>query len=356
MLGEICEILGWRAGLDDTLPRLRIRAGSFFVIAPELIGSSGEVCRDVRMLLEGFSEGVNDDVLLGACIVGVGISSPFSDPFILAFDASATSTSRFKYSAVSMDIGGVSSECTFVGGSRMRVAGVIGALNDFCMPDPSSIALEVRRGGGAIKTSGRGSGETDSFEELPRLIGCCIGVFCREVAGVDEFLLALRGVPRGGGHGVCACCAKALASNGAAASGGGGRFLCGFMLGDSRTTLAGVRELTDLRRPPLPLLPLLFFPIIGDCPGSTCAGIWLPLCNICGLGMWVRCWWASSAGDVNGLNAPGMTKSGIWRENSVSRGVTAGDTRGVKVNCWGDLVVQRVTKRQVDLRGPLCTC
>jgi len=194
MLGEICDIFGWRAGLDDTLPRLRIRAGSFFVIAPELTGSSGEVCREVCTLLDadGFNEGVNDGVLLlGAGIVGVGISSPFSDPFILAFDASVTSTSRFKYSAVSMDIGGVSSECTLVGGSRMRVAGVIGALNDPCTPGPSSFALEILRGGGAIRTSGRGSGETDSFEELPRLVGCCVGVLCREVAGVEEFLLAL---------------------------------------------------------------------------------------------------------------------------------------------------------------------
>jgi hypothetical protein len=264
-------------------------------------------------------------------MVGVGISSVFWESEVvvamLALDASVTSTSRFRYSEVSIDIGGVSSDRTLVFGSRISDAGVTGALNPFCVVVTAGFSEPVfRRGGGAIRTSGSGSGDTDSFEEPSRLCGICIGVFCSD-AGVNEpFLVALRGVP--GYVCCCACWAKEVANFGV--SGGGGRFLCGFILGDSRTTRAGFRDcVTDFRRP---LLLLPFFPMAGDSSDSSigciCAG---RLCDICGLGMWVRCWWALSAGDVKGLKAPGITKSGMCRVYSVSRGVTAGDTRGVKI-------------------------
>jgi len=127
MLGEI---LGCKAGLEETLPRLRLfRAGSFLVIAPGFIGSSGEVCREIP--LDGFNEGVNDGVLLLERFkVGVGISSPYCLPFILvAVDESGASTSRFKYSEVSIDIGGISSVGKLVFGSLISEAGVTGAFN-----------------------------------------------------------------------------------------------------------------------------------------------------------------------------------------------------------------------------------
>ena len=118
------------------------------------------------------------------------------------------------------------------------------------------------------------------------------------------------------------------------------RFRCGFMLGDSRTTRAGFLEVADFRRP-LGMLP--FFPRTGDWDGSasTCCigggggggGGGGALCAMCGFDMWVRWWWASRAGEVNGLKVPGMTKSGRGRENSVSRGVTAGETKGVNMIC-----------------------
>jgi hypothetical protein len=221
-------------------------------------------------------------------MVGVGISSVFCESevvvIMLALDASVTSTSRFKYSEVSIDIGGVSSDRTLVFGSRINDAGVTGALNPFCVTVTVGFSGHVfRRGGGAIRTSGSGSGDTDSFDEPSRLCGICIGVFWSDAGVKEPFLVALRGVP---GYVCCACWANVVANFGV--SGGGGRFLCGFILGDSRTTLAGFRDVTDFRRP---LLLLPFFPMTGDSADSSigciCAG---GLCDICGLGMWVRCW------------------------------------------------------------------
>lgn len=46
--------------------------------------------------------------------------------------------------------------------------------------------------------------------------------------------------------------------------------------------------------------------------------------------MCVLCWWASSAGDVRGLKYSGIVNEGICWMKFVSRGVTAGETSGVK--------------------------
>ena len=91
-----------------------------------------------------------------------------------------------------MDIGGMSSVGKLVFGSLMSEAGVTGAFNGFWdAADPSSVGdreLSDRRGGGAIKTSGRGSGETDSLDECSWLCGCWMGVLCCETTAVGEFL------------------------------------------------------------------------------------------------------------------------------------------------------------------------
>lgn len=188
------EIFGCNAGLEETLPRLRLlRAASFFPMAPGFCGSSGEVCReglpDVGDDVDGFSDGVSEDVLLlGLFSVGVAISS-FGSPFTLA--ESGVSTSRFRYSEVSIDIGGMSSVGKLVFGSLMSEAGVTGAFSGFWdSADPSSVGdreLSDRRGGGAIKTSGSGSGDTDSLDECSWLCGCWIGVLCCDTAAAAEF-------------------------------------------------------------------------------------------------------------------------------------------------------------------------
>lgn len=210
------EIFGCSAGLEETLGRLRraaaaAAAASFFPIAPELCGSRGEVCRegplDVGVEVDGFSDGVNEDVLLpelfsvGAAASSFGSPAPFALAlaFAFAFAAAAVvsgvSTSRFRYSEVSMDIGGMSSVGKLVFGILMSEAGVTGAFNGFWdAADPSSVGdreLSDRRGGGAIRTSGRGSGETDSLDECSWLCGCWIGVLCCETTAVAEFLRPL---------------------------------------------------------------------------------------------------------------------------------------------------------------------
>jgi len=108
-------------------------------------------------------------------------------------------------------------------------------------------------------------------------------VFCCDTAGVDESLLVFLEVC-GSEEYVGVCCVNVLVDFGAAESGveSAARFRCGFMLGDSRTTRAGFREVVDFRRP-LEMLPLL--PSTGDCDGSVGAGIGVGLCDMCGFGM-----------------------------------------------------------------------
>lgn len=94
-----------------------------------------------------------------------------------------------------------------------------------------------------MSTSGSGSGDTDSFEEVSRLEnwGKLFVAWCNGVWG----------------------CISAPASSKVAANGGGAFFLCGFMLGDSRTTRDGFRDVVDFRRP-----ALTFLLILGESFGS----------------------------------------------------------------------------------------
>jgi hypothetical protein len=100
-----------------------------------------------------------------------------------------------------MLIGGISSVGRLVLGKRMSEAGVTGALS-FGTSGVSSVGLRAlieRRGGGAISTSGKGSGETESFEEPSWERGCCMGVFCCDTAGVIDSLRAASSADIGAG-------------------------------------------------------------------------------------------------------------------------------------------------------------
>lgn len=91
--------------------------------------------------------------------------------------------------------------CSFI-----NDAGVAGAPEALSFP---SVMIGDRgaRGGGGMSTSGSGSGETDSFEDVSRLEGksCFCGV-CRE-------------------PGVEGCCINAAVSSRVGARGGGAFFL-----------------------------------------------------------------------------------------------------------------------------------
>lgn len=157
----------------------------------------------------------------------------------------AHATFRFKNSVESIDIGGIPSVdklgffCSFI--NEAGVAGAPAAL-PFASFDGWIIGELSARGGGGISTSGSGSGDTDSFEDVSRLenwgkfpFPFIFVAWCNGVWG----------------------CISAPASSKVAANGGGAFFLCGFILGDSRTTRDGFRDVVDFRRPALTFLLML---------------------------------------------------------------------------------------------------
>jgi len=155
-------------------------------------------------------------------------------------------------------------------------AGVAGAPGVVEVDDPSSDRpfcgdreLPFRGGGGAIRTSGSGSGDTDSFDEASLLDWNPV---CSRPRHWDALCRAVVGV-RG-------CFESAFASSGVTAKGAGNFFLCAFILGDSRTTRAGLRDVVDFRRPVLPRL-LIF----GESTGSIGDVDWEWVRIICGLGI-----------------------------------------------------------------------
>ena len=131
MLGEI---LGRRAGEEETESRLRgLRLGVFLAAMVGVALVSGEV------RVEGV-EGAEGEVGVGTMVM-----------------------SRLRNSEVSMLMGGMSSVGREVLARFMRDAGVTGALRGEAVMEGRG--FEARGGGGAMRTSGSGSGETDSLDE-----------------------------------------------------------------------------------------------------------------------------------------------------------------------------------------------
>lgn len=241
------EIFGCRAGLEHTLPRFPPRLLGLTILPFPLDKLPSAWVPPIGLLhcSPAFILELEEPVLT----VGADCSSSlgFKVSSLVPISFMTRSTSPFRNSDVSIAIGGISSVGRLVFCSFINDAGVAGAPE--ALPFPSvNIGDRGARGGGGMSTSGSGSGDTDSFDDVSRLVwnvgkSCFCGV-CRE-------------------PGVRGCCINAAVSSRVGARGGGAFFLCGFILGDSRTTRAGFRDVVDFRR-----LGFVFLLMVGESLGS----------------------------------------------------------------------------------------
>lgn len=165
MLGEI---LGCSAGLEQTLPRFPLRLLGLVILFPldELPG----VWAPNIGLFDHFSPALKpepEDIALTP-IVGVDCSSSggFEISFFVPTSFITRSTSPFRKSDVSIAIGGMSSVGRLVFCNFINEAGVAGAPGAPPSPLLISFGGRVALGGGGMSTSGNGSGDTDSFDEV----------------------------------------------------------------------------------------------------------------------------------------------------------------------------------------------